>query len=471
MKNIAYYLDIFRKLGISYKTNITDLNIDFITYDSNKATYNTLFICKGSRFKEKYLIDAIKSGATCYISQKKYNIDIPYIIVDDIRLATAVLAKYYYGCACDKLKIIGITGTKGKTTTAYMLKSILGDKAGVLSSIICFDGKQETLSTLTTPEPLELHEYFYKAVNNGMEYMIMEVSSQALKYHRVAYLNFYISAFLNIGSDHIGAGEHSDFLDYLSSKLKIFDMSEKSIVCSVNDEHIIQSCKSGITFGLKSGDTYCADNIIKKDNGLNFTVGHNEYFINMVGEFNVSNALAAISICEILGIDNKNIKAGLEKTYIPGRMEIFKGKKADIIVDYAHNKLSFETAIKSLKKDYKEVITVFGCPGNKSSARRQDLAVATSLLSDKIILTEDDPAREEFYKICSEIGEHMTKDYFVMQAREDAINFAYDIARKGAAIFVAGKGREMFMKRGDERQPYTGDHNIAENIIKNEDIN
>lgn len=471
MKNIAYYLDIFRKLGISYKTNITDLNIDFITYDSNKATYNTLFICKGSRFKEKYLIDAIESGATCYISEKKYNIDIPYIIVDDIRLATAALAKYYYDCACDKLKIIGITGTKGKTTASYMLKSILGDKAGMLSSIICFDGKQETLSSLTTPEPLELHEYFYKSVSNGMEYMIMEVSSQALKYHRVAYVNFHISAFLNIGSDHIGAGEHSDFLDYLSSKLKIFDMSENSCVCSVNDEHIISSCKSNITFGLNRGDTYFGNNIIKKDMGLSFSVNNNEYFINMVGEFNIQNALAAITICDILSINNKSIKEGLAKTYIPGRMEVFKGRKADIIVDYAHNKLSFETVLKALKKDYKEVITVFGCPGNKSSSRREDLAIVTSLLSDKIILTEDDPAREEFYKICSEIAQHMSKDYFVMSDREKAIKFAYDIANEGSVVFAAGKGREMFMKRGDVKEPYIGDHNIAETIIKNEDIN
>lgn len=471
MKNIAYYLDIFRELGISYKTNITDLKIDFITYDSMQARKDTLFICKGNRFKEQYLIDAINSGATCYISQKKYNNDIPYIIVDDIRLATAVLAKYYYDCACDKLKIIGITGTKGKTTTAYMLKSILGDKAGILSSIICFDGKSETLSSLTTPEPLELHEYFYKAVNNGMQYMIMEVSSQALKYHRVAYLKFYISAFLNIGSDHIGLGEHCDFLDYLSSKLKIFDVSENSCVGSVNDEHIINSCKSGITFGFKPSDTYFADNIIRKDNGLSFTVGNNEYFINMAGEFNALNALAAITICDILGIDNKVVAQGLGKTYIPGRMEVFRGKKADIIVDYAHNKLSFETAIKSLKKDYKEVITVFGCPGNKSASRRKDLAEATSLLSDKIIITEDDPAREEFYKICSEIAQHMKKDYFVICCREEAINFAYDMAKEGTAIFVAGKGREIFMKRGDIKEPYAGDHNIAERIIKNEGMN
>lgn len=471
MKNIAYYFDIFRKLGISYKTNITDLNIDFITYNSNEVIKDTLFVCKGNRFKEQYLIQAAQLGASCYISEKKYNIAIPYIIVEDIRLATAVLAKYYYDCACDKIKIIGITGTKGKTTTAYMLKSILGDKAGMLSSIICFDGKEEKQSSLTTPEPLELHEYFYKALNNGMEYMIMEVSSQALKYHRVAYVNFYISTFLNIGKDHIGVGEHTDFLDYLSSKLKIFDISKNSCVCSMNDENIINSCKSNVTFGLKSSDTYFGDNIIKKNNGLSFTVNNNDYFINMLGEFNVQNALAAITVCDILGINNKQISEGLSKAYIPGRMEIFRGRKADIIVDYAHNKLSFETAIKSLKKDYKEVITVFGCPGNKSRTRRSDLALATSLLADKIILTEDDPAREMFYKICSEIGENMSRDYFVIQNREQAINFAYNIAIKGSVVFIAGKGRELFMKRGDIKEPYVGDHNIADKIIKNEDIN
>ncbi|MGL4484958.1 MAG: Mur ligase family protein, partial [Anaerovoracaceae bacterium] len=218
-----------------------DLNIQYISYDSNDIKKNTLFICKGAHFKEEYLIAAIEKGAVAYVSEEKYDSDIPYLIVDDVRKAMVELTKDFYGNLWKDLLLFGITGTKGKSTTAYYMKSILdsflkdnnakidrksqqaekgtiSDKSAIISSIDTFDGVEEFESHLTTPEFLQLNKHFKNAVDAGIKYLTMEVSSQALKYDRVPGIIFDVAAFLNMGEDHISDIEHSSMEDYKNSK-------------------------------------------------------------------------------------------------------------------------------------------------------------------------------------------------------------------------------------------------------------
>ena len=228
--NIYEYSKVLQTNGLHTEENIRDnYSISNVTYNSKEASEGTLFICKGAHFKEDYLKDAQSRGAVCYISEKKYDVDMDYIIVSDIRRTMAYIFNMFFDYAWKKLCLIGITGTKGKSTTAYFIKFILDEylksegkkRSAYITSINTYDGTDEFESHITTPEAGELHKHFFNAANSDIEYLTMEVSSQALKYDRVFGVNFDIGVYLNIGEDHISAIEHPDFEDYFASKLRI----------------------------------------------------------------------------------------------------------------------------------------------------------------------------------------------------------------------------------------------------------
>lgn len=469
---------------------IVNKKIYGLSCNSQDVKKESLFICKGNSFKEEYLNSAIAKGAILYMSEKKYNENVPCILVSNIRRAMAVVSNLYYSDSREKLNIIGITGTKGKSTTAYYIKYILDEMArenvqkdtGILSSIKTYDGKSNEYSLLTTPESIEINERFYNMVNSGIKNVVMEVSSQGLKYDRTYGIDFNVGVFLNISEDHISSVEHSDFEDYFSSKLKIFKNTKIACINLDADfsDRILstaeQYCKKVITFSTKNGNaTVYAKNIIKVGNSTRFEVviagRQREYILNMPGIFNVENALAAISVAYSLNVDERFIYSGLKMAKAEGRMEIYSSKDDSVIalVDYAHNKLSFEKVFESVKQEYKsrKIVSVFGCPGNKALNRRVDLPTVADSYSDKIYLTADDPGSERIEDICKSMACNIKNTpYEIIEDRGEAIKKAIEEAGKDSIVLVLGKGAETLQKCGNKKEKYLSDVYYVKESLK-----
>lgn len=303
------YVDALRDAGILVESTVSDelaaREIHCLTYDTRALSEDALFICKGAHFKEEYLCDALSRGAIAYVAEKKHNVDAPCLLVNDIRYSLVVLGQLFYNHVTDKLTSVGITGTKGKSTTAYYVRYILNDwlraqsmpECAILSSIDNYDGKNTEESHITTPEVLELYQHFENAYESGISHLVMEASSQALKYGRVRGITYDVAAFLNIGSDHISPIEHPDFEDYFNSKLKIFDSCRFGCVNTDAKyaDRVIEYAKDRcnlITFGSHESDTVSCQHVEKRSDGLYFTVSslkyNGEFSITMPGLFNLS---------------------------------------------------------------------------------------------------------------------------------------------------------------------------------------
>lgn len=471
---------------IEYSKNLKLESIVFnnITYNSNDVDVNTLFICKGNNFKEEYLLNSLDKGVACYISEKKYE-NIPnsvgFVIVKDIRKALAVISNEYYDYSWRNFKSVGITGTKGKTTTSYFMKNIFDEftksKNAIISSIEIFDGKNNISSSLTTPESLELHSYFNNAVKNDVKYLVMEVSSQSIKLDRVFGVHYNVGVFLNISEDHISPNEHKSFDDYFSAKLELFKNCDIAVINGDSDyiENIImaaQGCKTVVTYGFEEKYDIYAKNIKKQDGCISFDVVTPKYTKNfkiiMAGLFNVSNALAAISTAYVLDIPPEVIYDGLAKTTVKGRMEIYTNKDKNItaIVDYAHNKLSFEKIFDTIQKEYpnSNIISVFGAPGDKAFVRRKDLGLIAGKYSKKCFLTKDDPGSEDVINICKDIAtyiDNVNGSYEIETNRADAIKKAIAMALPNDIILIAGKGSETTQKLQNTTEEYKSDSYYA----------
>lgn len=474
--SINTYIDMLKEQGLLVDSYIHDQTkaIENITYNSKHTDEFTLFVCKGMHFKPEYLFEALKNGTPCYVSEILYETDIKssYIIVSDVRKAMAYIASMFYDNIFNMLNLIGITGTKGKTTTAYFIKYILDEycqnkfekPSALLSSVSVYDGKINKLAHLTTPEAFELFSHFNNAVNSGIRFLTMEVSSQALKYDRTLGVKFNVGVFLNISLDHISPLEHTDFDDYFESKLKLFSQCDCVIINLDTDhkERVMEAarekCSNIITFGFcKEADVYAYD--IKKQDNLTYfkvkTTKFDEKFcLTMPGLFNVENALAAIAVSVLNDIPVDNIKTGLKKARISGRMEIYRSANDEIIsiVDYAHNQLSFTKLFESVKQEFngREIITVFGCPGDKALNRRSELGEIASRYSAKVYLTSDDPAYETVQDISNEVKKYIHCQCEIVEDRCKAIETAILSANKNSLVLVLGKGAENVQKvRGE----------------------
>ncbi len=495
MFTLKYYRDALEKAGLVRESNIGEENVEYISYNSNDVRENTLFICKGAHFKLEYLKSAEEKGACCYVSEAKHDTDCGYIIVSDIRHAMGIIVNIYYENIWSKLNLIGITGTKGKSTTTYFVKYILDEylkakrkpQSGVISSIDTYDGVESFESHLTTPEPLDLHRHFKNAVDSSIEYMTMEVSSQALKYDRVYGVEFGVGCYLNIGEDHISDIEHPNFDDYFYSKMKLFDQTKIACVSldTLRRDEVLKAaskCERVITFSTedRSADIYAYD-IKKVGNDTSFMVHtpsfDNEFVLTIPGLFNVQNALAAIAICTALQIPEHYMYVGLMKARSSGRMEIYQNadNQVIVIVDYAHNKLSFENLYKSVLKEFpnRKIYTVFGCPGYKALQRRHDLGMLSGKYSDKVFITEEDPGEEPLGDICRDIAKYVDEaggKYEIIEDRGEAIRRAIFESDTDSIVLVTGKGNETRQKRGTEYVPCMTDVEYTLKYLKEYDI-
>ena len=491
------YINLLSKENLVEEVILNDIDttiqIPLIAHNSKSVVPNTLYICKGMKYKPEYLLEAIQNGAVFYVSEKENASvpDFPHVIVTDIRKALALISELYYDFPAKKLNMIGLTGTKGKSTTAYYIKSILDHymksknlpDTAIVSSIDTYDGKTCKESLITSPESIDLQEHIANAVDCNMQNLVMEVSSQALKLDRVYGILYKVGVFLNISEDHISTIEHPNFEDYFNSKLKFFEQVETACVNLDSDyidrvlEHA-QKSKKIITFSTKNSkaDVYAYDIQKPTHTSITFKVKTPKFedviLLTMPGLFNVENALAAISVAIALNIPYIDIYEGLKIARASGRMEshISKDGSIIVIVDYAHNKLSFEKLYESTKQEYpdKKIVTVFGCPGGKAQLRRRDLGVLSGKNSSITYLTAEDPGPEETIDICKEIASHVKKehgDYKIIEDRGQAIKEAI-LENPNSVILITGKGNETRQKYGTKYLPCLTDTQYAEEALE-----
>lgn len=444
------------------------VSVSSLVYDSRKAEKGCVFVCiKGAGFDgHSFVPEVCEKGAAAVIASA--DVDAPdtvtVIRTEDTRLALANMSAAWFGHPAEKLVTIGITGTKGKTTTTYMVQSILekaGIKTGLIGTIETVIGETRIPSVNTTPESYVLQEDMAKMAEAGCRCVVMEVSSQALMLHRTAGFIFDYGIFTNLEPDHIGPTEHSDFDDYLNCKKKLFSQCRTGIF-NMDDEHVERileghTCKVE-TFGVSGGYDYSAEDV--KLISMPGYLGVSYHLkgkldlpveVHVPGMFSVYNSLCAVAICSHFTDDTKTIAEALKETRVRGRAEIIRvSGRFTLMIDYAHNAMSLESLLTSLREySPKRLVTVFGCGGNRSISRRFDMGEVSSRLSDLTIVTSDNPRFEDPQAIIDDILEGVRKHsgkYVVEIDRKDAIRYALLHAEDGDVVILAGKGHEDYQE-------------------------
>lgn len=442
-----------------------------IRYDNRKIEQGDAFVCvKGFKVDgHSFIGDAIKKGAKALIVQEDVSAqeDITIIKVRDTRKALAIMSSNYFGNPKDKLKIIGITGTNGKTTSAFIIKSILekaGFMTGLIGTIANYIGNKKVDAVRTTPESYELHELFKNMVDAGVEYCVMEVSSHSLELDRVYGIQFEEGIFTNLTRDHLDF--HKTFENYYNAKFKLFERSNHSII-NLDDPYganIVKDIEErGVktkvsTFSIEKESDFKAFEIKSHSNGSEFKVNLEsieEFSINIPGEYNIYNSLGCIICAYNLNIPMDKIKEGLSDVVIPGRCELVAKEKNlpySIIIDYAHTPDGLENILSTVKAFTKNrMISVFGCGGDRDKVKRPQMGKIGCELSDIAIITSDNPRSEEPMDIINDIVKPLNYDNFVIEVnRKEAIRKAMNMALEGDVIVIAGKGHETYQILKDE---------------------
>ena len=470
-----------------------DTEVTTLVYDSRKVEKGSVFVCiSGSvRDAHDFIPDVVAKGAAAVIVEKDVELQegVTYIKVANSRLALACMSAAYFDHPARKLKTIGITGTKGKTTITYMVKSILesaGIKTGLIGTIESIVGEKRIPSANTTPESYRVQELFHEMVEAGLDAVVMEVSSQALMLHRVSGFMFDIGVFTNLEPDHIGENEHKDFADYMHCKSLLFRQCKLGIF-NGDSEHLEGILKGHTceveTFGYGKNNDLVADGVeLKKDHGalgvryhvsglMNFDVE-----VNVPGSFSVYNSLTAIAICHHFGVDVEKIKHALLHVSVKGRIEIVPvTKRYTIMIDYAHNAMALESLLTTLREyEPGRLVCLFGCGGNRAKSRRYEMGEVSSRLADLTVVTSDNPRNEEPMDIINDIlvGVHKADGaYVTIPDRKEAIAYCMKNAQDGDIIVLAGKGHEDYQEICGVKHHMDERELIADIIKENLDLN
>ncbi len=453
----------------------TDIEITEIVNDSRKVKKGCVFPCiRGAAFDgHKFAAEVASKGAAAIVAEEDVEVPdgVTVILVKDSRIAMARMACAWFDYPAEKLKMIGITGTKGKTTTTYMVKSILesaGHKVGLIGTIETLIGSTRVPSANTTPESLLLQEFLAKMVKAGCDAVVMEVSSQALMLHRVEGITFDIGVFTNISADHIGPAEHSSFEDYMECKSRLFGMCETGIF-NGDDIHLGRIMEghtcSVETFGLKNTNDLYADGIelVYRPGylGTKFCVRcEDDYEVttDIPGKFSVYNSLCAIAVCRHFGVTKEQMQSALADVKVKGRVEMVKVSDDFILmIDYAHNAMALESILSTLREYHpSRIVCVFGCGGNRARSRRYEMGEVSGRHADFTILTSDNPRYEDPEAILDdiEVGMKRTKGKYIRIAdRRDAIAYAIHNGLPGDVIVLAGKGHEDYQEICGKKYP------------------
>ena len=445
-----------------------DTEISTLVYDSRKVEKDSVFVCISGTVRDAhdFIPQVVENGATAIIVEKDVTpIDgVTYIRVENSRLALACMSAAYFGYPSEKLKTIGITGTKGKTTTTYMVKSILesaGIRTGLIGTIESIVGERRIPAANTTPESYRVQELFAEMVEAGLDAVVMEVSSQALMLHRVSGFTFDIGVFTNLEPDHIGTNEHKNFEDYMYCKSLLFRQCKHGIF-NGDSEHI-EGILKGHTctvekFGYEEENDLVAQNVqLLKEKGalgVKYQVTGNvnmDVEVNVPGSFSVYNSLTAIAICNHFGVEESLIKKALLDVRVKGRIELVPvSERYTLMIDYAHNAMSLESLLTTLKEyEPGRLVCLFGCGGNRAKSRRYEMGEVSSRLADLTVVTSDNPRDEEPMDIIKDILAGVAKadgDYVTIPDRKEAIEYCMKNAQDGDIVVLAGKGHEDYQE-------------------------
>ncbi|MCI8712826.1 MAG: UDP-N-acetylmuramoyl-L-alanyl-D-glutamate--2,6-diaminopimelate ligase [Ruminococcus sp.] len=456
--------------------------VSTLVYDSRKVEAGSVFVCiSGAAFDgHRFIADvAAKAAAAVVVERSVAQLEVPeealqgltLIRVKDTRYALALMSAAYFGYPAEKLKVIGITGTKGKTTTTYMIKSILDDvgyKVGLIGTIEAIIGEKHIPAANTTPESYTIHEYFAEMAEAGCDCVVMEVSSQGLMLNRTAGIPFEIGIFTNLGRDHIGPNEHKDFEDYMHCKAILFRQCKLGIA-NVDDIHFQDifaraTCRVE-TFGFsKKADLRAVDTRLVSRPGYLGVAYHVtgkmdfDVEIDIPGMFSVYNSLTAIAVCGHFGVPVEAVKKALGAAKVKGRVELVKvSDEFTLMIDYAHNAMSLESLLTTLREyDPTRLVCLFGCGGNRSKDRRYEMGETSGRLADLTIITSDNPRFEEPQAIIEDIkiGMGLTEGKYVeICDRKEAIRYAIEHGRRGDVIVLAGKGHEDYQEIKGVKHP------------------
>ena len=470
---------LLEKLEYELVSGSEDMQIENVVYDSRKVTEGSLFICieGGTADGHTFISDVVKKGAKALIVTKDVSgllpadADVTVIRVKDSRYALAFVSAAYFGHPAEKLKVIGITGTKGKTTTTYLVKSILehaGHKVGLVGTIEAVIGQEHIPANNTTPESYVLQEYFAKMVEAGCDTVVMEVSSQGLMLHRTQGFVFDYSIFTNIEPDHIGPLEHKDFADYMHCKGLLFKQCRVGIV-NCDDAHyqdVIRdhTCKIE-TFGFAENADYRAQDLKLISGagflGIDFKARGKvnlDIELHAPGRFSVYNALCAIAICNHFGVTADEVKEALLQAHVKGRIELVKvSDDFTLMIDYAHNAMALESLLTTLREyKPKRLVCLFGCGGNRSKLRRYEMGEVSGKLADLTVITSDNPRNEEPQAIIDDIKVGISKTdgkYVEIIDRKEAIAYVIRHGQPGDVIVLAGKGHEDYQEIKGKKYP------------------
>ena len=464
LKDLPYLLDTHGDL---------DIDIGAVTCDSREKTENGLFFCiSGARFDaHDFAAQAVENGCTALVVERFLPLDVTQVRVSSGRGAVSRMAAAFYGHPADKLRLCGITGTKGKTTTSYMLKSIIeqaGFKCGLIGTTGNMIGEKRLKSNLTTPDPIELQKTLRMMVDEGVEIVSMEVSAHAIDMLRLDGMTFEVGCYTNLSQDHLDYFHTME--NYFETKRRFFTGGMVKNGTFNADEETTPQMLDGleiphITYGIcAEADLFARDIEISED-GVSFELRLQDMHtlaikLKMTGMFNVYNAIAAASVAMILGIREDDIRAGLEAIKsVPGRIEMLPtGTPYRVILDYSHSPDALENILKTVREFTKgRVIAVFGCGGDRDHGKRPMMGEIGGRLADLCILTSDNPRTEDPMDILKAIEKGIKptgKPYEIIENRREAIRHAMTIGREGDIIVLAGKGHETYQEIMGVKRPF-----------------
>jgi len=454
--------ELIKGLNIVEFEGDMEIEIESIAYDSRKAKEGSVFVCiEGFKVDgHKYIPQAIENGTRAFIVQKEVEMPagMSVVRVEDTRYALASISDIFFGHPSGKFNLIGITGTKGKTTTTYMIKSILenyGQKVGLIGTIANMIGDEVLTTDRTTPESYDLQELFCDMVQKNVKSVVMEVSSHALELHRVSCSEYDIGVFTNLSRDHLDF--HKTFENYLEAKIKLFGICKKGLINIDNEfgKRVVENARCEVyTMGIDNEADIRAVDIAHHPNSVDFKVispwFEGKISVSIPGKFSVYNALAAIGSCALMGVPFEYIQKGLAGVRVPGRAEIVDvGKDYTVMIDYAHSPDSLENILTTVKAYAPgRVVCVFGCGGDRDKTKRPVMGRISGQLADFTIITSDNPRTEDPEMIINDIEEGIKETgaaYIKIVDRREAIKYALMNARDKDIIVLAGKGHENYI--------------------------
>lgn len=466
-----------------------DKEVADIAYDSRKVKENVMFVAIEGTVVDghKFIPNAIDAGATAIVLEKDITIEnreITVLKVENARKALSLMSAAYFGYPAKKMITVGITGTKGKSTTEHMVRDIIeksGKSCGIIGTVGAFMNGKSVPTEHTTPESYELQKLFSMMVDEGCEYMVMEVSSQGIKMDRVAGIEFDYGVFTNLSPDHIGPGEHEDFEEYLSCKAELFRRCRTGII-NRDDEHYEDIVKNAtceiMTFSAEKEADLMAEDIrhVTKGGELSMEfkaegVINGNIIMGLPGRFNVYNAMCAACTGVALGMPEEVILHALEHVQVRGRVEVMPvSDDFSVLIDFAHNGVSSESVLSTLREyNPHRIVSIFGCGGNRSKVRRYEMGEVIGKMSELAIITSDNPRREDVMDIIEDIKVGMAKsdgNYVVIPDREEAVAYALEHAEKGDMIILLGKGHEEYQEIDGVKHHYSEREAVVKGMKK-----